>query len=89
MSIQEKIERVRELVKKREEIDAELAALFAGGSVAKKTNRCGTCGAEGHSTRTCPNKEQPKPAIAAPKPAPQPAPASIQPSSFMSKIIGQ
>jgi hypothetical protein len=87
-TIQEKIERVRELVKKREGIDAELAELFAGGSVTKKTNKCGICGQEGHSARTCPNKEEPKPAIAAPKPAPQSAPASTQPTSFMSKIIG-
>jgi hypothetical protein len=70
-ALNDKIERVRELVKKREEIDAELAELFAGGSVAKKTNKCSLCGQDGHTARTCPDKQPLKPQAA---PSPQSAP---------------
>jgi hypothetical protein len=48
--------RARELLNKRDEIDAELAALFGGNS--KKPIRCGHCQQEGHTARSCPNKVQ-------------------------------
>jgi hypothetical protein len=32
--------------------------LVEGGNGTGKKNKCGTCGAEGHSTRTCPNKKK-------------------------------
>lgn len=44
--------RVRELLNKRDEIDAELAAIFTG-TVARKQIKCGNCGEEGHTVRTC------------------------------------
>lgn len=47
--------RARELLDKRDEIDAELASVFAGQQ-AKKPIKCGSCGVEGHSARTCPIK---------------------------------
>jgi hypothetical protein len=51
------IERAKKLIGQREAIDAELASLFAG-STGRKPQKCGKCGAEGHSARTCP-VEQP------------------------------
>jgi hypothetical protein len=47
--------RARALLDKRDEIDAELASLFAGTSV-KKPIKCGNCQQEGHSARTCSKK---------------------------------
>jgi hypothetical protein len=47
--------RVRELLNKRDEIDAELAGIFTG-ILPKKTLRCGACHEEGHTARTCPTK---------------------------------
>jgi hypothetical protein len=45
-----------ELLKKRQEIDNELATIFAGLAM-KKPVRCSTCGSEGHTARTCPGKQ--------------------------------
>jgi len=50
------IERARELIQKREEIDAELAAIFAGKQVTRRALKCSICNTEGHTARTCPNK---------------------------------
>lgn len=50
------IERAKFLISQREAIDAELAAIFSNQPKERKQNRCGTCGEEGHSTRTCPKK---------------------------------
>lgn len=47
--------RIRELLNKRDEIDAELAAVFAGNA-PKKAITCSLCKTEGHSARTCPQK---------------------------------
>ncbi len=58
MTIEDRINLVKDLIKKREEIDHQLAELFNGGSITKKTNKCGNCGQEGHSTRTCANKDK-------------------------------
>ena len=44
MCIDERIARAEELIAKRESIDTELAALFAGASTPKKMIKCGTCG---------------------------------------------
>ena len=46
------VTKVRELLDRRDEIDQELQALFS--SPQKKTIKCGNCGEEGHSARTCP-----------------------------------
>lgn len=48
--------RVRALLDRRDEIDAELAAIFCG-TQAKKPIRCGQCGKDGHSARTCPERQ--------------------------------
>ena len=47
--------RIRELLDKRDAIDQELAALFAG-SASKKPIVCGLCKEPGHTARTCPTK---------------------------------
>ena len=44
--------RVRELLDKRDEIDRELASIFTIGKI-RAPQKCGNCGEEGHSARTC------------------------------------
>jgi len=56
MDIDDRIERVKDLIRKREEIDAELAGLFGISIRAKKASRCSKCGEEGHNTKTCPTQ---------------------------------
>lgn len=50
--------RAKELIAQREDIDTELKAIFSGAekSASRKPQKCGTCGEEGHSTRTCPKR---------------------------------
>jgi hypothetical protein len=51
------IGRAKELIQKRDEIDAELAEIFSASrsAVSRKPQKCGKCGKEGHSARTCPD----------------------------------
>jgi hypothetical protein len=56
MDIDTQIARVKELIAKREEIDEQLAALFGGAPLAKKTRRCKICDGEGHNASTCPER---------------------------------
>ena len=58
MIIDERIARVKELIQKREEIDAELEGMFGLAARVKKTARCSKCGGEGHNAKTCPASEQ-------------------------------
>jgi hypothetical protein len=51
--IDHQIARVKDLIAKREEIDAELSAMFGVTPKARKPQRCSICGEEGHSARTC------------------------------------
>ena len=50
------IDRAKELIAQREEIDAELAALFAGEKKKRSPQKCSSCDKEGHTARNCPNK---------------------------------
>lgn len=53
------INRARELIAQRDKIDAELASLFNGTSTKeKRVVKCGTCGQEGHNSKTCSQKPQ-------------------------------
>jgi len=52
MTIDERIARVKDLIQKREEIDAELAGMFGLATRAKKPLRCSKCGEEGHNAKT-------------------------------------
>ena len=56
MEIDSQIARVKDLIAKREEIDAELAGMLGIVPRAKRTLRCSTCNEEGHTARTCPQK---------------------------------
>ena len=58
MTIDERISRVKDLIQKREEIDAELAGLFGLADRVKKTLRCSKFGNEGHNAKTCQAPEQ-------------------------------
>jgi hypothetical protein len=58
MTIDERISRVKGLIQKREDIDAELAGLFGLADRVKKILRCSKCGDEGHNAKTCPNPGQ-------------------------------
>jgi hypothetical protein len=53
MTIDDRILRVKDLIQKREEIDAELAGLFGLTVRVKKALRCSKCGDEGHNAKTC------------------------------------
>lgn len=44
--------KVRELLNQRDQIDNELALIFTGGK-EKKPIKCGKCGEDGHTARTC------------------------------------
>ena len=50
-------QRIRDLITKRDEIDAELSAIFTG-STPKKTVTCSACNQQGHTARSCPNRAQ-------------------------------
>jgi Zinc knuckle len=56
MDIDTRIARVKELIAKREEINAELSAMLGVVPKGKKSQRCSICNEEGHSARTCPQK---------------------------------
>jgi hypothetical protein len=58
MTIDDRISRVKDLIQKREEIDAELAGMFGLVVRVKKTLRCSKCGDEGHNAKTCHVPEQ-------------------------------
>ena len=46
------VQRVRELLNRRDDIDLELQALFTA-SKERRPQKCGKCGEEGHTARTC------------------------------------
>ena len=54
MDIDERITIAKELIAKREEIDAKLAELFGGATLPAKVERaCKRCGQTGHNARNC------------------------------------
>jgi hypothetical protein len=57
MDIDSQIARVKELIAKREEIDAELSAMLGVVPKGRKAQRCSICNEEGHTARTCPQKQ--------------------------------
>jgi hypothetical protein len=59
MDIDTTIARVKELIQRREEIDAELATTFGITARTKKTLRCSRCLEEGHNAKTCPTPQPP------------------------------
>ncbi len=61
MTIDEQIAREKDLIAQREQIDRQLAELFAGAPITKKTPRCKLCGEVGHNAKGCPTKRATKP----------------------------
>jgi hypothetical protein len=47
---------VKELIAKREKIDAELSELLGGTAREKRSPKCSICGEPGHRASTCPSK---------------------------------
>ena len=59
MELDDTINRVKVLIAQRENIDAELATIFAGTvPPRRKPSVCSVCQKEGHTARTCPDKPQ-------------------------------
>ena len=58
MDIDAQIAHVKDLIAKREAIDAELSAIFGGAPKVRKLQRCSICNQEGHTARSC---SQPQP----------------------------
>lgn len=57
MELDQTIARVKQLIAQREEIEAELAAIFGGApaTLARKPPTCKKCGEQGHTARSCTN----------------------------------
>jgi hypothetical protein len=51
--LETKLARVKELISKREEIDAELAELLGVEPRERKERRCSKCGEPGHRAGAC------------------------------------
>jgi hypothetical protein len=56
MTIDDQIARAKDLIAQREEIDRQIAELFVGAQVMRKTPRCTACGEVGHNAKGCPSK---------------------------------
>ena len=55
--IDSQIARLKDLIAKREEIDAELSMILGIAPRTRKVQRCSVCHEEGHSARTCPQQQ--------------------------------
>jgi len=60
LEIDTQIARIKDLIAKREDIDAELSAILGISLKVRKPQRCSICNEEGHSARTCPQQQQAK-----------------------------
>lgn len=56
MELDGRIARVKDLIAKREELDAELSALLGGVARERRTPKCSICNEPGHRASTCPSK---------------------------------
>lgn len=57
MEIDSKITRAKELIARREALDAELTELLGGAVREKRVSKCSACGEPGHRASTCPSKQ--------------------------------
>lgn len=54
-----RLQRIKELIEIKERTDSELESLIAGAPIKEAKPRvCGTCGEQGHTSRSCPRKEE-------------------------------
>ena len=53
MKIDERIDTIKSLIAKREELDRQINAFFGGAPASKKPTRCSRCGQEGHNAKSC------------------------------------
>jgi len=67
--IDAKITRIKKLIAKREELDAELHELFGGAVHEKRSSKYSRCGEPGHRASTCPSKQYEPPLPELRKPA--------------------
>jgi hypothetical protein len=56
MDLDGKIARVKELIAKREELDAELNELLGGAARERRVPKCSICNEPGHRASTCTSK---------------------------------
>jgi hypothetical protein len=62
MEIDARIARAKELIAKREELDAELHELLGGTAREKRSPKCSICGEPGHRSSTCQSRSaEPQP----------------------------
>jgi hypothetical protein len=59
MDIDNQIALAKELIRKREDIDRQLAEFFGRASPTRKTRTCKQCGASDHDARSCPQADKP------------------------------
>lgn len=60
MELEQTIARVKQLITQREEIEAELTAIFGGTppTLTRKPPTCKKCGEQGHTARGCPKLQE-------------------------------
>ncbi|MCP1751952.1 hypothetical protein [Bradyrhizobium elkanii] len=56
MDLDGKIARVKDLIDKREQLDAELYELLGGTARERRIPKCSICNEPGHRASTCPSK---------------------------------
>ena len=57
-TIDSQIARIKDLIAKREDIDAELSSMLGIAVKVRKAQHCSNCNAEGHTARNCPQPQQ-------------------------------
>ena len=64
MTIDDRIVLAKELIARREDIDAQLLTLFNGSPVSKLGRKCRICGEAGHRADSCPQSSAASPETA-------------------------
>lgn len=57
MELDSKIARVKELIARREELDAELGELLGGAVRERRIPKCSICNEPGHRASNCPSRQ--------------------------------